>query len=66
MNYITIFDRPYPKDKQMEGIAISQAVVSGDCFKCPYYKQCSSDETFRPTPDTACMKRKKKLLEAQK
>ena len=65
MNLITLFDRPYPQDKQMEGIAISQAIVSGECFKCPHYKRCSTDETFFFPPDSACMKRKKKLLEAQ-
>ena len=63
MKLITLFDRIYPKDKQMEGIAISQAVVSGECFKCPYYKRCSTDEAFCFPSDSVCMKRKKKLLE---
>ena len=66
MKLITLFDHIYPKDKQMEGIAISQAVVSGECFKCPHYKRCRSDKTFCPPPDTACMKRKKKLMENEK
>ena len=66
MNLITLFDRAYPQDKQMEGIAISQAIVSGECFKCTHYKRCSTDETFRFPPDSACMKRKKDLLEVQK
>lgn len=63
MNLITLFDRAYPRDKQMEGIAISQSVVSGECLKCPYYIRCSSDETFRFPLDAACMRRKRKLME---
>ena len=62
MKLVAILDRAYPKDKQMEAVAISQSVVSGDCFKCPYYKRCSSDRTFHPPADTACMKWKRKLL----
>lgn len=66
MTHINIFDRPYPYEKQMEGLAIGQAVVSGECFKCSYYKRCSSDETFRFPAEAACMKRKKNLMEANK
>ena len=64
MNLITLFDRAYPQDKQMEGIAISQSVVSGECFKCLYYKRCSSDRTFCFPPDAPCMKRKRRLMES--
>ena len=61
--HINFFDRPYPFEKQMEGLAISQAMVSGACFKCRYYAQCSTDETFSFPPDTLCMKRKKDLMD---
>ena len=30
--HITMFDRPYPAEKQAEGIAISQAIVGGHCI----------------------------------
>ena len=54
------------REKQMEGLAIGRAIVSGECFKCPYYKRCSADETFCPPADSWCMKKKKELLETQK
>ncbi len=56
----------YSQDKEMEGVAVSQAAVSGECFKCSYYKRCSTDETFSFLSDSPCMKRKKKLLERDK
>ena len=62
MNLVNLFDSTYPQDKQMEAIAISQAVVTGECFKCPHYKRCSTDKTFSFPQDSACMKLKKKLL----
>lgn len=62
MKHITMFDRPYPKDKQMEGLAISQMIVSGACIKCRYYKRCSTDERFSFPADAACMKRKAELM----
>ena len=66
MNLITQFDRPYLIDEHLEGIAILQSIISGECTKCPYYKQCTTDETFCLPPDSACTKRKKKLMEVQK
>ena len=59
---ITIFDRPYSKEKQAEGIAISQSVLFGACDKCDWYKRCSTDETFFFPEDADCMKRKKSIL----
>ena len=29
--HIAMFDRPYPPEKQAEGLAISQAIVDGHC-----------------------------------
>lgn len=63
MNLIMQFDRAYSQDKQIEGIAISQAVVSGKCFECPHYKRCSSDKTFCFPPDAWRMRQKKKMRE---
>lgn len=60
---ITLFDRPYPRDKQIEAIAIHQSVVTGECFKCQDYKVCSAGGTFKFSLDNPCMKRKKELLE---
>lgn len=61
INLITQFDQEYPEEDMVEGIALLQAVVFGDCLKCPYYKQCNSDDTFRFPSNAACMERKKKL-----
>lgn len=62
MKHITMFDRQSPKEKQMEGLAISQMIVSGACFKCRYYKRCSTDERFSFPSDSACMRRKSELM----
>lgn len=40
--HITMFDRPYPAEKQAEGIAISQAIVGG-------HWNGSSSQQRRPT-----------------
>ena len=39
--HITMFDRPYPPEKQAEGLAISQAIVGGHCHKMISYFLCS-------------------------
>lgn len=66
MKHVTFVDKNYSLDKQMEGLAIAQAVVSGKCLKCAHYKRCSSgDATFYPPKDTFCMKRKAELLEKE-
>ena len=36
--HITIFDRAYPREKQVEGLAISEAVASGKCDKCAHFR----------------------------
>lgn len=59
---ITMFDRPYPADKQMEGQAVSWAIVSGACNKCRHLRRCSSDRSFSFPEDAACMKKKRELL----
>ena len=45
--HITMFDRPYPAEKQAEGIAISQAIVGGHCIQCGFYKKCTTDNRFK-------------------
>lgn len=62
--HITLFDRPYPRGRQTEAIAVSRAFISGECLKCPYHKRCSTDDEFSFPDDAACMKIKKKLREA--
>lgn len=62
--HITIFDRPYPRGRQTEAIAISQAAISGECLQCPYRSTCSTDDEFSFPDDAACMKIKKNLREA--
>lgn len=34
--HIAMFDRPYPPEKQAEGLAISQAIVDGHCETCGF------------------------------
>lgn len=46
-NHITIFDQPYPEDKQAEGIAVSEVVATGRCNACGYLKQCERDQSLK-------------------
>lgn len=62
--HITLFDRPYPRGRQLEAIAISQTVALGECNECPYLKWCEADMDFCYPLDAACMARKRALLEA--
>lgn len=64
--HITIFDRPYPVEKQAEGIAVHQAVVEGHCTKCGWLGQCSVNEDFRPPAFAWCMRRKDEILDDRK
>lgn len=58
----TMFDRQYPKDKQAEGLAISQAIAIGKCNECRFLKQCESDRNFTFPADAYCQKRKQEIL----
>ena len=60
--HITMFDRPYPAEKQAEGIAISQAIVGGHCIKCGFYKKCTTDNRFKFPVFAWCMRRKAEIL----
>lgn len=52
----------YPKDKQAEGLAISQAIAIGKCNECRFLKQCESDRNFTFPADAYCQKRKQEIL----
>ena len=60
--HITLFDRPYPQDKQAEGIAIHLAVVEGHCDKCCFLTQCSTRDDFKMPPFSWCMVKKAEIL----
>ena len=59
---VTMFDRPYPTEKQAEGIAVFSAVMSGECNKCLSLAECSTNDHFRFPEDAFCMKRKDVIL----
>ncbi len=63
---ITIFDRPYPIEKQAEGIAVSQAVVEGHCNNCQFLKKCSTDYSFKLPAFAWCSLRKREILDGWK
>lgn len=60
--HITMFDRPYPPEKQAEGLAVSQAIVGGHCHKCGFFPQCSTQDDFQFPVFAWCMKRKAVIL----
>ena len=62
MEHITMFDRPYPKDTQAEGLAIHQAIVEGHCDKCGFLSQCSTRDDFKFPVFAWCMRRKAEIL----
>ena len=59
MKHITIFDKPYSKDKVAEGMAISEAIKHGDCDKCGYFLKCFSNTKFKFPENAPCMQRKR-------
>lgn len=65
-NHITIFDQPYPEDKQAEGIAVSEAVATGRCHACGYLRQCERDQSFKPPVLAWCQQRKSQILKGWK
>lgn len=64
--HITMFDRAYTKEKQAEGIAISEAVAFGKCDDCGFLKECESNRNFQFPPTAWCQKRKRQILEVGK
>lgn len=60
--HITIFDHPYPREKQAEGLAISRAIVSGACNQCPVLGECSTNKQFVFPASAWCMKEKARIL----
>ena len=53
-----MFDKPYSEDKRAEGMAIAQSIITGECNKCSYMNECSSNPEFKFPENAACMKRK--------
>lgn len=62
MTLITMFDQPYPADKQYEGRAVSWAIATGACFSCRHLLRCSNDRSFVFPSSAACMKKKAELM----
>jgi len=63
---ITVFDRAYPPEVLAEGLAVNEAVVLGECDRCVFLKQCSSDSSFKPPVFAWCFRRKSELLEQRR
>lgn len=62
MNSVVLFDKTYPPDMQAEGIAVSEAVLNGECNKCQSLSECCTNEFFKFPTDAYCMKRKNEIL----
>ena len=60
--HVTMFDRPYPPEKQAEGLAISQAIVGGHCETCGFLPQCSTQKDFKFPVFAWCMRLKAKIM----
>ena len=60
--HITMFDQLYPKEKQAEGIAISEAVLTGKCNECGFLNQCKSNGNFQFPLFAWCQQRKRNIL----
>lgn len=45
-------------EKQAEGLAIVDAILSGECDKCPSFAECRVNEHFKFPVDAYCMKQK--------
>lgn len=60
--HVTMFDRPYPPEKQAEGLAISQAIVGGHCETCRFLPQCSTQKDFKFPVFAWCMRRKAEIM----
>ena len=59
---IVIFDKPYSKEETAEGLAIQQAVITGECNMCKYKNECENNRNFVFPENAACMKRKQRIL----
>lgn len=62
MEIHTLFDKPYSKKKQAEGIAVTWAVASGACNKCRHLQVCRCYTDFVPPGTAACMTKKAEIL----
>lgn len=62
ITHVTMFDRPYPPEKQAEGLAISQTIVGGHCETCGFLTQCSTQKDFKFPVFAWCMRRKAEIM----
>lgn len=65
-NLFTVFTHDQPREKQAEGIAVSEAVAFGKCDRCMHLPVCERVETFKPPSGAACMVRKAEILKGWK
>jgi hypothetical protein len=52
---IVLFDKPYPRDKMVQGLGVSYAVATGKCGKCEYLPECETNSSFVLPDNAACM-----------
>lgn len=57
-----IFTDQLPAEKQAEGLAVHQAIMSGACNKCDCLARCCSDSTFEFPKDAFCTAEKERIL----
>lgn len=62
MKHIVVMPQGLSRSKICEGLAIHRAVVSGECDRCAYLPDCSSDNSFKMPADAYCMKEKARLF----
>lgn len=59
---VTMFDRPYPTEKEAEGLAVISAIITGKCNECPSYAECTTKDNFKFPVDAYCMRQKAIIL----
>ena len=60
--HVTMFDRPYPPEKQAEGLAISQAIVGGHVRPADFCRSAPPKRSFRFPVFAWCMRRKAEIM----
>ena len=46
------------EERTAAGIAVTAAVLSGACGRCPYFAECASDSSYNIPADAWCSKKK--------
>lgn len=57
-----IFDKPYSKEKNAEGLGVNWALITGACNACKFLEQCSTDRDFEFPNYAPCMVKKTEIL----